>query len=142
MLFGRSRFEVYMICGLIVVVGSLLGVVFIMYRFMRNDQARWKQVTTEILKQRANVDQAMSQIRKLEEEQKINDHDLVEEIKRMVVNKVHQEHLVKKPVQVETIRAQPVILSEHDMDEALREELLELNQTDSQEEGRVVDQTV
>lgn len=151
-LFVQKSTEIFLLFGVVVGICGLISVVYVLYRFMREDHARWKQVTTEIVKHRNQFEQLTSQIKQMAEEQKSTDHQWVEEIKRMVVNKNQTENsTASRSIPVKHIRPTvvlntPVILTEHDMDQVLAEELEELQHPtppliNDDDEGRVLDET-
>lgn len=120
--------------GFLLVLAALLGILYVMYRFIKEYRARWKQLTSETIRNRAQIEQMTVQIKKLAEDQKYTDHVWVDEIRNMLTTPVpaapasgtQQVMTAPVPIRHDIINPTPTILTDQDMDRALEDELNEL----------------
>lgn len=152
---ASTRYDLFVILAILALVGGLLGVIWVIYKFMKEDQARWKQVSTEILKHRTQFDQLSHQMRQVMDEQKNADHEWTEEIRRLIGGRGGEPHgesigsvsVASRPVKQQnvssrptvvlepgTLRLTPLIMTENDMDRVLANELRELEPSNRIEE--------
>ena len=161
---GGRRTDVLVIFGMIVLVSGLLGVVYVLYKFIKEDQYRWKQMSAEIVKHRAQFDQLSNQMKQVVEEMKSTDQEWTEEIRKFIATKQAQSQSPTTTVQQSSrprskaspmpsivlesgvAHLAPSIMTENDMDQVLAEELQELQTVEKkkvksprQEEGRIVE---
>lgn len=156
---ASARYDLFVILAILLLVGGLLGVIWVIYKFMKEDQARWKHVSTEILKHRTQFDQLSNQVRQVMDEQKNADHEWTEEIQRLISGRGRdpqgdatvitasttaslpvKHSLSSRPTVIlepGTLRLTPMIMTENDMDEVLVNELLELEPSSKIEEVTV-----
>lgn len=149
-LFSARRTDTLVVFGMIALISGLLGVVYVLYKFMKEDQYRWKQMSAEIVKHRAQFDQLSNQMKQVVDEMKSTDHEWTEEIRKFIASKQAAQQSNPAPaiarskstttapasasapikpnviLEAGTSRLVPIIMSENDMDRVLADELQEL----------------